>query len=328
MIETKEVNYLDQITEAEPLFVKKEGDEKKWISTRRYGIGGSEVGTVCRINPYSSIMDLYEYKVNGTRQEFTEDAKERMHFGTILEDIIAKEFARRNYVECAEITMLKNKKYPFCLANIDRLIIEDGEVKAILECKTAGEYAKEDWINGDISLSYIYQVQWYMFITGIHKAYIAGLIGGQTYVQHEILYDQDLIYNELLPEVDNFWCGNVLKEIPPVIDGSKASVDYVNNRYKEAIENTVVLNDCDEMLRELDDLKEKQKNIEYNINEIQNKIKMAMEGVTRAETNNYKISWHNRERESLDSDKLKADGIYAKYTKKTTFRVFSTKIKK
>lgn len=327
MIKTKEVNYLDQITEAEPLFIKKEGDEKKWISTRRYGIGGSEIGTICGVNPYSSIMDLYDYKVTGKRQEFTEDAKERMHFGTILEDIIAKEFAQRNYVECAEIGMLKSKKYPFCLANIDRLIIEDGEVKAILECKTAGEYAKEDWINGNISLSYIYQVQWYMFITGIHKAYIAGLIGGQTYVQHEILYNEQLIYNELLPLADSFWNDNVQKEIPPQIDGSKASVDYVNNRYKEVIEETVILNDCDDMIRELNNWKEQMKLTEYKINEIQNKIKMAMEGKSKAETDYYKISWLNRERESLDTEKIKADGLFDKYKNKTSYRVFMIKEK-
>jgi putative phage-type endonuclease len=327
MLDTKEVNYLDQITEAEPLFIKKEGDEKKWLSSRRYGIGGSEIGTICGINPYSSIMDLYEYKVTGKRQEFTEDAKQRMHFGTILEDIIAKEFAERNFCEVAEIGMLKSKKHPFCLANIDRLIIQDGEVKAILECKTAGEYAKEEWIQGNISLSYIYQVQWYMFITGIHKAYIVGLIGGQTYVQHEIKYDETLIYNELLPEADSFWNDNVLKEIPPKIDGSKASVEYVNNRYKDIIEETVILNDCDDMIAEMNRLKEEMKTTEYKINEIQNTLKMAMEGKNKAETNYYKISWSSRERESINIEKIKQDRLFDKYASKSSYRVFSIRKK-
>jgi len=320
---------LNQLKDCELLFKRTEGDNNKWVSTRRYGIGGSEIGTICGVNPYACLMDLYLYKVYGTRQEFTEEAKERMRWGTILEDVIAMEFERKNNAKCYKIDMLKNKNYNFLLANVDRLITENGEVTAILECKTAGASSKDDWINGIIPVSYVYQVQWYMYITGIHKSYIAGLIGGQVYTQKEIIYDSNLIENILLPKAWDFWHKNVLAKEEPEIDGSQAAVNFIKNKYPTPTSKEICSLDTDyeEMIIKLKELKEKKAEIEEEINLYENKIKLAMDGGSKAETNNFYINWGLRKTTRVDTDRLKKDFLYDEYSKQSEFRVFIIKEK-
>ena len=326
---TKEM-LLKQLKDCELLFKRTEGDGNKWLSTRRYGIGGSEIGTICGVNPYACLMDLYLYKVHGTRQEFTEEAKERMHFGTILEGVIISEFEKRNDVKCYSMDMLKSKKHDFCLANVDGLITENGEVTAILECKTASANSKDDWINGLIPVSYVYQVQWYMYITGIHMAYIAGLIGGQVYTQKLIKYDKNLVENVLLPKAHYFWVNNVLGQTEPEIDGSEAAVNFIKNKYPEPTTEEMKKLDLsfDEMIINLKKLKSKQKEIEEEINLHENKIKLAMEGGSKAETKNFKINWGLRKKTIADTERLKKDFLFDEYSKESEFRVFSIKEKK
>jgi predicted phage-related endonuclease len=85
-----------------------------WLKTRRSGIGGSEIGTIMGVNKYSSIQNLYDYKTTGKKQEFTEEALERMHFGTVLEKVVVEEFESRNDVKCIEVEMLRSTHSNIC----------------------------------------------------------------------------------------------------------------------------------------------------------------------------------------------------------------------
>jgi predicted phage-related endonuclease len=241
----------------------------------------------------------------------------------------AAEFEKRNNLKCYPMDMLKSKKYDFCLANIDSLITENGEVTAILECKTSGASSKDDWINGIIPVSYVYQVQWYMYITGIHKAYIAGLIGGQVYTQKEIIYDKNLVENILIPKAWNFWHKNVLAKKEPEIDGSQAAVNFIKNKYPTPTSKEICSLDTDyeKMIIKLKELKEKEKEIEEEINLYENKIKIAMGGGSKAETNNFYINWGIRKTTRVDTDRLKKDFLYDEYSKESEFRVFTIKEK-
>lgn len=306
--------------------ITKDMDETEWLKVRRQGIGGSDVGTICGVNPYSCILEVYDDKVLGKEKEFSDTAKERMHWGSVLEDVIADEFAKRNNLKISKLeAVLKSSEYPFALANIDRLV---GDHEAILEIKTTSERNKEAWISGDIPLSYIYQIQWYMMVTGIEKAYLACLVGGQTYLQFEIEYNKDLIFNEILPKAHSFWEHNVTLKVPPVIDGTEASTDYINDKFKEVIEADPVslIDDVYDLYAgEIIHLKKEKKSIEKQIEEYQNYFKLALKQNSQGFTKDYEVNWKSQKRSIVDTEKLKQDGIYEDYVKETNSRVFTIK---
>ena len=60
-----------------------------WLKIRKAGIGGSDAGAVCGVNPYTSAMDIYYDKV--TDDICLEDS-EAMRQGRELENYVAERF--------------------------------------------------------------------------------------------------------------------------------------------------------------------------------------------------------------------------------------------
>jgi putative phage-type endonuclease len=188
-------------------------EREKWLLERRKGIGGSDVGAIIGISQYSTPLDIYLDKTGQTPLESEENAA--MYWGNQLEEIVAKEFAKRT----GRTVQRRNSpfvhpQYDFLRANIDRYIV--GE-KAVLECKTAGEYSKSDWGpagSDEVPLYYLCQVMHYMTVTRYLKAYIAVLIGGRDFRIYSIAYDKKLA-DQLIQRCTNFWNNHVLKRTPP-----------------------------------------------------------------------------------------------------------------
>ena len=59
---------------------------REWLMLRKTGIGGSDAGAVCGLNPYSSPMKLFFDK---TTEETEEQDNEAMRQGHDLEDYVA-----------------------------------------------------------------------------------------------------------------------------------------------------------------------------------------------------------------------------------------------
>ena len=97
---------------------------QEWLRLRKEGIGGSDAGAVCGLNPYASPMSVYRDK---TSDETEEKDNEAMRQGRDLEDYAARRFmeatglkVRRSHV------MYKNREHPFMLADVDRLVAGGG----------------------------------------------------------------------------------------------------------------------------------------------------------------------------------------------------------
>ena len=42
---------------------------EQWLNLRKTGIGGSDAGAVCGLNPYSSAMKVFQDKISDTVEE-------------------------------------------------------------------------------------------------------------------------------------------------------------------------------------------------------------------------------------------------------------------
>ena len=62
-------------------------DKAEWLCHRKKGIGGSDAGAVCGLNPYRSAMEVYLDKTTDDTEEFDNEA---MRQGREFEDYVAK----------------------------------------------------------------------------------------------------------------------------------------------------------------------------------------------------------------------------------------------
>jgi putative phage-type endonuclease len=315
--------------------VSQEEDEKEWLANRTKGIGGSDVGAICGVNKYSSARLIYLKKTGqyqDSEDEFSDAALERMHFGRMLEPIVANEYVRRtgNKVIVSPAT-LSHKDYPWAIANVDRLIVDDkGVPYGILECKTASEYMDEAWSEGDVPLSYLYQLNWYLWVTGLEYGVIACLVGGNKFYHYEVWRNDELLKDEIFPKVDKFWNYHVKNLIEPELSGTDADSESVANEYSEVIKGSEIVLE-DETMNELSaivkECKAKIKELEATEKEATNRLKDALKNNEIGYTKDYIIKWSPRSQSRIDIEKLKKKypAVYADCVKQINFRVFTVK---
>jgi len=171
-------------------------------------IGGTDAPVILGVSPWKSPYQLWLEK---TGQEEPEDISglDHVHFGVVLEDVVAREWALRHNRKVRRMNKRAvHPKYDFILAQIDRRIAGGG----ILECKTTGARNSDDWLSGPPA-HYWVQVQHQLMTTGIDDAAIAVLIGGQRYADFDVVADKKFQADLLDLELD-FW-DKVQRGIPP-----------------------------------------------------------------------------------------------------------------
>ncbi|MCX4321231.1 MAG: YqaJ viral recombinase family protein, partial [Lachnospiraceae bacterium] len=52
----------------------KDMPREKWLELRKQGIGGSDAGAVCGVNPYSSPMKVFQDKTGDETEEIDNEA--------------------------------------------------------------------------------------------------------------------------------------------------------------------------------------------------------------------------------------------------------------
>lgn len=296
-------------------------NKKNWLEERRKGIGGSDVGTILGFNKYKTKLELFFEKINPIEEK---EETEAAYFGNILEDIVAKEFEKRTGKKVRrDRKHYKHKEYKFLMANIDRRIV--GE-KAILECKTVNAFNYKEWEGEEIPPCYILQVQHYLLVTGLEKAYIAVLIGGNRFIYKEIEKDLELI--ELIKkECIEFWeC--VKNRIPPSIDGTLAAERYLNSKYKLSVDRCINLkSEWESKIKTYLSNKELIKKIKEENSVIENNLKNEMKENEKAKINNYQIMWKTYKSNKPDIAYLKEKypTLYKEILKEGTIRKFSIK---
>jgi putative phage-type endonuclease len=112
-----------------------EMSHEDWLVMRKTGIGGSDAGAICGLNPYSSPMKVFWDKTNDETEELDSEAVRQGHD---LEDYVAQRFMESTGLKVRRSNfMYRSKEHTFMIADVDRLIAGED---AVLECKTASAY--------------------------------------------------------------------------------------------------------------------------------------------------------------------------------------------
>ena len=269
-------------------------DHATWLEYRKKGIGGSDAGSICGLNPYATAISVYQDKADN----------ESMRQGRDLEEYVARRFMEETGKKVRRAnSIFYMEENPFMLANVDRLIVGEN---AGLECKTASAYSADKWKDGHIPESYEIQCHHYMAVTGADAWYIACVILGREFVWRKIERDESIIQMLITVETD-FWNNNVLARKMPAPDGSEAAEKILSEYYgKSDPEKVIPLIGFDEKLKRRSEILELQ---------------------DKPDSDKYSITWKSIVSSLVDSKKLKADhpDIYKEYAKESSSRRFTVK---
>lgn len=295
---------------------------EEWLRYRKQGIGGSDAGAICGLNPYVSPMSVFYDKTN---EEIETYDNESMRQGRDLEEYVACRFVEETGLKVRRSNAIyQNEKYPFMQANVDRLI--SGKNMG-LECKTASAYNADKWVGDSVPAHYEIQCHHYMAVTGAEAWYLAVLIMGREFKYKRIERDEELIRN-LISIEQEFWEEHILTGNMPDPDGSEISNEVINRYFPAAVKNSIPLpSSLNEQLKRREEIIHLAKKLEQEQNQIEQKIKLFMGEYEEAFNEHYKVSWSNVDTVRIDSKRLKEErpDLYRDFSKSSQSRRLTIK---
>ena len=293
----------------------------EWLKLRKCGIGGSDAAAVCGMNRWRGPLDVYLDKT--TDSAATED-NESMYWGRVMEPVLRAEFSKRSGLQTDIVPyMFSCREYPFMIANIDGIVREQDGSTSLLEIKTANGFAASDWDNG-LPPEYYIQVQHYLAVVDLKKAYVAVLIVGNRFKCFPIDRDEETIRTIIAME-STFWQEHILSKTPPKVDAtSSAALDAM---YPTSNKTSVILpEEADLLISNLQEIKNLEEQLKLSKVEAENELKSMMKEAECAKTpSGYSIRWKSSTSSRLDTTRLKSEApdLVAKYTKVSNYRRFT-----
>lgn len=229
------------------------------ITTRNKGIGSSDAAAAVGLNPWKTPAQLWLEKTGRVVPPDISDI-EHVHFGNVLEDVVAEEFTRRNGVKVRQ----RHKSYVkgIMIANVDRLIL-DGR---LLECKNASEYTSSKWAEGP-PIHYRIQVEHQLICADKNEAVLAALVGGNRYVQFEIQRNPEMSKFLIAKELEFWQC--VERDVPPAPSSANDVIALHPIDNAQGVVATPEMRELHaklfELKKNLKEIKEQEKNLQEQI---------------------------------------------------------------
>lgn len=290
----------------------------EWLEARKTHIGGSEISAIVGLNHFMTANDLWEIK-KGLREPA--DENESMRLGHLFEDDVVTMLEEKAGISAIKATagnlIYLSHEYPFASASPDRIGYLPGAKKTeankiIIEIKTTKLRVDKD----NIPYSWQCQVQWYMGITGIHKAVIAWFsFHSVSFDYQEIEFSKDT-FDYLMDAAKNFI--SLLRDnIRPVAMTSK-DIDamypkQVDGKISETDEETAI--DCERYRDVCQQIRE----LETTKNELAERIKLSIGDSEGISFSNLVLATYKASKDSskFDLEEFKKDNpdLYNKYLK-------------
>ena len=203
----------------------------KQLRERLNYVGGSDAATICGINPYKNIIDLWKEK---TKREPIKDISDNPYVkaGNFLEPVVIQWFEHETGYTVTRVGETFYDDEHGCLAaNLDGLI-STPEGLAILEAKTAS--SDENWGetgSEEIPDVYLLQLVHYMHVMDVGFAYLAVLIRGVDFRWYKIKRNRNLEAVVIKRELDFWHC--VLTDKAPEPKTGKEVISLIGNKSTE-----------------------------------------------------------------------------------------------
>jgi putative phage-type endonuclease len=272
-------------------------------SARGVTIGGSSAAAACGVDPYRSRVMLWAELTGRIERE----ESEAMQWGNLLQPLIVTALHDLGIEAQPTNAELRDDARPWLIGHPDGFI-PDTPKPVLLEVKTAGTWAGREWHDGDVPIQYAAQVQHYLHLTGLERALLACLVGGQRLITRTLERDDAAI--SLMLDLEAEFFGYVVSDTPPPPDGSKSSAEALAAMFDAPTDSTVRLTrEQLEWLRELKERKAQLAAVKEQTAELENRLKLALGNATTAidRHDNVVLRWTPTKRRALDAALLKAE---------------------
>lgn len=281
--------------------------EERWLELRRGGIGGSDIGAVMGLSPYSSAFEVWCDKKGMTKPM---PMNVDLEFGIHMEPVLRAWTQERINVEAEAIVLASPYLYrapddPRAIANIDGVICFSGtEIPVGLEIKTASVYQEKAWEGEEIPDHYYAQMQWYMRVTGLQSWTMAALVGKRFFLRdiprNPAFIEQQIqsaaAFNQMLDE------GTM-----PAPAGTESDLDILLEMFPNASDQVIEDAGMEAVLAEYKDLQESIKKITDRKDQLKAGIEQRIGEAKGLLAGAWKASWSRYDVSRTDGEKLKTD---------------------
>lgn len=213
---------------------------------RRSGIGGSDAAMAVGVSPWGGPYTVYAEK---TGQSAPLIETEKMQWGNLLEDPIAREAGKRlGRMVVRDNRTIRHPEFPFMFAHVDRWTRLKGTPQRLLEVKATSAYRANEFGeegSDQVPAEWHVQADHYMAVTNADVCDMAVLIGGQRLGLFRIERDPELEEELIEAELD-LW-QRIQRREPPPYDGSDAASAALAARFPA---ETGVILTADETMEE------------------------------------------------------------------------------
>lgn len=266
-----------RVTPSCELVLPADAPREEWLAARRTGIGSSDASAVVGLNAYASPLSVWLDKLDGN--PLSDEDSEVMEFGRELEPVVANVFARRTGKQLKRVGLVRSLEWPWMTASCDRIVI--GE-PAVVECKTTAWYRGQEWADDEIPDHAVIQATHQLAVTGLERAYIPVLIGGN-HLEHRVLERDEAAIARLVEVTGEFWHTNVQKRIEPTAVAS--DIRLLKERFTPDPDKTILLSqDALELIRERADVRKHITAAEKHYKALTARIAQIMGDATAATT--------------------------------------------
>lgn len=183
----------------------------EWLGIRKGRIPGSEVGAFCGVSNFKSAKETAEIIAGVKKPEFTEDAIERMNYGTIMEPVIRKWYERTQNITVEEVGVAIPKWDPRFCSSLDG-VLPDGKgcieikntknmYKPLIEYCSNTESTPKNFSH--IWPTHFYQMQFGMAVNDKEYCdYIVASIPEKKVFKQRIFFDREFFEGTMLPQIN------------------------------------------------------------------------------------------------------------------------------
>lgn len=202
-----------------------------------FGIGASEISTVCGMNPFSSPWDLWTRKIGEAPDV---EQNEPMEWGNRLESAIRQKYCDETgfTVEVPKESMF-HPEHPFARATPDGIVFGPERI-GLVQIKNVSFWLGREWEVAPPAYVQL-QTQWEMLVAGDSRNDVAALIAGNEFRLFTVHRDDATIAHLVTIALD-FW-HRVEKRIPPEIDNSDVCREHLEKRFAKSNAVELVAND-------------------------------------------------------------------------------------
>jgi len=289
----------------------------EWHAARRKGLGGSDVAAVMGVSPWNSAMDTWLSKMGMVEPNSETGAMQR---GRLFEDAIAQwyqeEIGSEYVVEGGEEMPIGNPLVEeWMLASPDRYVtrVDGTEPKFGLEIKTARSdygWGQKSEGNAGIPAYYLTQCAWYMAVTGIHKwVIVVYILASDEFRTYTINRDPEY-ERHMVETCRNFWNNHVIPGVPPPLDGSKGTQDYLKLVHGQVKDDEIAeaTSKETEMILRLKELKDEYARVDREHGKLESEVKALIGERVGLKGPWGQVTWRQQTtRKRLDQTALAAD---------------------